>query len=72
MDPQAKIKMSYIDMAIDNVRDLMKHVKKERIKTQSILAVNFSDRMFGDKRGGEESNEVARPFNRLTEEEKAF
>lgn len=41
--------MSYFDIVLDNVRDLMKHVKKERIISSSIHAVNFSNKIFGEE-----------------------
>jgi hypothetical protein len=60
-----------MDFSMGNLRDIMRHVKKERVKQQSILAVNFSDRIFGEKSADETSAEN-RPYNRLSEEEKAF
>lgn len=36
VDPSAKITMSYFDLTLDNVRDLIKHAKKERIKLHSV------------------------------------
>jgi len=32
-DPKAKLKLSYCDLSLDNIRDLVRHVKKERIKS---------------------------------------
>lgn len=48
-DPTAKIHISYFDLTLDNIRDLIKHTKKEQIKLQSMLAVNFSEKIFGGK-----------------------
>ena len=45
-EPASKLTLQYIDVSLENVRDILKHVKKERIKQQSILAVNFSERVF--------------------------
>jgi len=36
VDPKARITMSYFDLTLDNVRDLLKSAKKERIKLQSV------------------------------------
>lgn len=41
--------MTYVDLVLDNIRDLIKHAKKERIKQQSVLAYNFSEKVFGSK-----------------------
>jgi len=39
VDPNAKITMSFFDLTLDNVRDLIKQAKKERIKLHSVQAV---------------------------------
>ena len=53
---------------MDNVRDLLKQAKKEKIKLQSVAAVQFSEKIFASK---EEKAALKAP-QRLTEEEKAF
>lgn len=72
IDPSAKITLSFLDLVIDNIRDLMCHVKKERIKSQSILAVNFSDRIFGGNPSQSDNKTSNTSFIRMTEEEKQF
>lgn len=32
-DPGAKVTLSFIDLVMDNIRDLIKHVKKQNVKT---------------------------------------
>lgn len=67
-DQRAKITLNYFDLAMNNVRDLLKHAKKEKIKLQSVAALQFSEKVFASK---EEKAAMQIP-QRLTEEEKAF
>jgi hypothetical protein len=46
VDPNAKITMSFFDLTLDNVRDLIKQAKKERIKLHSVQAVQFAEKVF--------------------------
>ncbi len=68
VDPQAKITMSFFDLTLNNVRDLIKSAKKERIKLHSVQAVQFADKVFASK----VEKAASGVPKRQTEEEKGF
>jgi hypothetical protein len=45
------LSLTFVDLALDNVRDLLKHALKERVKSQSIIALEFSDKVFNKRVG---------------------
>ena len=49
VDPNAKITMSYFDLTLDNIRDLIKASKKDKIKLHSVQAVQFAEKVFASK-----------------------
>ena len=60
--------MSFFDLTLNNVRDLIKAAKKERIKLHSVQAVQFADKVFASK----EEKAASQVPKRQTEEEKGF
>jgi hypoxanthine phosphoribosyltransferase len=68
VDPNAKITMSFFDLTLDNVRDLIKQAKKDRVKLHSVQAVQFAEKVFSSK----EEKAAASVPKRQSEEEKAF